>query len=272
MHVPELHRLGADIAVDGKIAMVKGVPAPQRRAGDGERPARPAALVLAGLAAQGKTDVRRVYHLDRGYEHIEAKLQPSGPASAGKPREPRCRPGRAPLRRGPQGAAPQGPRPSSSARWASPPSRSSRTRGSSPPTARARPAFISIRPPTWRATWSTAPPTWAWPASTCSARSPATSTSRSTSASGAAASSWAGPEGAPPSPRRPAGGHQIRAHRRPPLRREGHPGQIIPLHGSVEIAPSLGLADLIVDVAGPARPSATTSSSSRRRSSRCRPG
>ena len=78
MHASELMRLGADIAVEGPSAIVKGgrplsgapVMASDLRAS--------AALVIAGLAAQGQTQVHRVYHLDRGYERMEAKLEPLG--------------------------------------------------------------------------------------------------------------------------------------------------------------------------------------------------
>jgi UDP-N-acetylglucosamine 1-carboxyvinyltransferase len=74
MHVNELLRLGADITVAGNTAVVQGVPrltgapvmATDLRAS--------ASLVLAGLAAQGKTVVSRIYHLDRGYQAIEDKL------------------------------------------------------------------------------------------------------------------------------------------------------------------------------------------------------
>jgi UDP-N-acetylglucosamine 1-carboxyvinyltransferase len=78
MHVQELQRLGADVAVDGKIALVRGVPklsGAQVMASDLRASA---ALVLAGLAAQGTTEIQRVYHLDRGYERIEEKLAPLG--------------------------------------------------------------------------------------------------------------------------------------------------------------------------------------------------
>ena len=78
MHVLELQRLGADIAIDGKVAVVKGVPALSGAPVMASDLRASAALVLAGLAAQGTTEVRRVYHLDRGYERIEAKLQPLG--------------------------------------------------------------------------------------------------------------------------------------------------------------------------------------------------
>lgn len=74
MHVPELARMGADIQTSGRVAVVRGgakltgasVMATDLRAS--------ASLVLAGLVASGKTEVLRVYHLDRGYETIEKKL------------------------------------------------------------------------------------------------------------------------------------------------------------------------------------------------------
>ncbi len=78
MHVQELIRLGADIAVDGKVALVKGVPALSGAPVMASDLRASAALVLAGLAAQGTTEVLRVYHLDRGYERIEEKLAPLG--------------------------------------------------------------------------------------------------------------------------------------------------------------------------------------------------
>jgi UDP-N-acetylglucosamine 1-carboxyvinyltransferase len=78
MHVPELHRMGATIALRGKTAVVEGseklfgasVMATDLRAS--------ASLVIAGLVAEGETEVRRVYHLDRGYERIEEKMQKLG--------------------------------------------------------------------------------------------------------------------------------------------------------------------------------------------------
>jgi len=74
MHADELRRMGADISVEGRRAVVKGgrpltgakVLASDLRAS--------ASLVLAGLVAQGETVIDRVYHLDRGYDHIEVKL------------------------------------------------------------------------------------------------------------------------------------------------------------------------------------------------------
>ena len=78
MHVSELTRLGADIEIEGPSAIVKGgkplsgapVMASDLRAS--------AALVVAGLAARGTTQVNRVYHLDRGYENIDVKLRQLG--------------------------------------------------------------------------------------------------------------------------------------------------------------------------------------------------
>jgi UDP-N-acetylglucosamine 1-carboxyvinyltransferase len=78
MHVQELQRLGADIAIDGKTAVVRGVAALSGAPVMASDLRASAALVLAGLAAQGTTEVLRVYHLDRGYERIEAKLAPLG--------------------------------------------------------------------------------------------------------------------------------------------------------------------------------------------------
>jgi UDP-N-acetylglucosamine 1-carboxyvinyltransferase len=78
MHVSELARLGADIAIEGPSAIVKGgrplsgapVMASDLRAS--------AALVIAGLAARGVTQVQRIYHLDRGYERLDDKLRKLG--------------------------------------------------------------------------------------------------------------------------------------------------------------------------------------------------
>ena len=78
MHVPELMRMGANIVIDGHIAVVRGpvrlkgakVMATDLRAS--------ACLVLAGLIAEGTTEVLRVYHLDRGYDHLERKLRSLG--------------------------------------------------------------------------------------------------------------------------------------------------------------------------------------------------
>jgi UDP-N-acetylglucosamine 1-carboxyvinyltransferase len=77
-HVAELNRMGANIRVKDRVAIIKGVPflsgapvtASDLRAG--------AALVVAGLAARGKTSIRGLHHLDRGYENIETKLRGIG--------------------------------------------------------------------------------------------------------------------------------------------------------------------------------------------------
>jgi len=79
MHVPELQRMGAEIAIEGPSAIIKGaegslsgapVMASDLRAS--------AALVLAGLAARGETWIQRIYHLDRGYERVDEKLRGLG--------------------------------------------------------------------------------------------------------------------------------------------------------------------------------------------------
>jgi len=78
MHVPELQRMGADIVVDGRTAVVRGptkltgatVMATDLRAS--------ACLVLAGLIAEGRTDILRIYHLDRGYDRLDKKLRALG--------------------------------------------------------------------------------------------------------------------------------------------------------------------------------------------------
>ncbi len=78
MHVNELRRMGANIKIDGRSAVVQGIPeltgapvkATDLRAG--------AALILAGLAARGRTEITDVYHIDRGYTDIEKKFQSLG--------------------------------------------------------------------------------------------------------------------------------------------------------------------------------------------------
>jgi UDP-N-acetylglucosamine 1-carboxyvinyltransferase len=78
MHVPELVRLGADITLKGKSAIVVGgqpltaapIMCTDLRAS--------AALVIAALATKGDTEIQRVYHLDRGYERLESKLSSLG--------------------------------------------------------------------------------------------------------------------------------------------------------------------------------------------------
>jgi UDP-N-acetylglucosamine 1-carboxyvinyltransferase len=78
MHAPELSRLGADIVVRGKEAIVRGV---QRLVGAQVMATdlrASVSLVIAGLAAEGETTIGRVYHLDRGFENLEAKLAACG--------------------------------------------------------------------------------------------------------------------------------------------------------------------------------------------------
>ncbi len=74
MHVPELGRMGADIEVQGHTAFVRQVDALEGTTVMATDLRASASLVIAGLVARGETIVRRVYHLDRGYEHIEEKL------------------------------------------------------------------------------------------------------------------------------------------------------------------------------------------------------
>ena len=78
MHVNELVRLGAKIQIDGKVSVVEGV---QRLSGATVMATdlrASASLVIAGLVAQGETTVDRIYHLDRGYDQMEAKLRGIG--------------------------------------------------------------------------------------------------------------------------------------------------------------------------------------------------
>lgn len=78
MHVFELNRMGADITIDRSYAVVKGVPKLSGAPVMASDLRASAALILAGLVAEGETLVQRVYHLDRGYEKIEAKLSSLG--------------------------------------------------------------------------------------------------------------------------------------------------------------------------------------------------
>ena len=74
MHVPELNRMGADISTEGNTAFVSGVETLSGATVMATDLRASASLVIAGLVAQGETVVERIYHLDRGYEHIESKL------------------------------------------------------------------------------------------------------------------------------------------------------------------------------------------------------
>ena len=77
-HVPELNRLGARIELDRNIAVVTGVTKLKGAKVMSTDLRASASLVLAGLAAEGTTEVLRVYHLDRGYQRIEEKLKSLG--------------------------------------------------------------------------------------------------------------------------------------------------------------------------------------------------
>ena len=78
MHVLEMQRLGADIAIEGNTAVVRGVPRLSGAAVMATDLRASAGLVLAGLVADGDTVVDRIYHLDRGYEQMEVKLASLG--------------------------------------------------------------------------------------------------------------------------------------------------------------------------------------------------
>ena len=78
MHVQELRRLGAHIDIEGNTAMIRGV---DKLAGAGVMATdlrASASLVIAGLIAEGETVIDRIYHLDRGYERIEARMAQLG--------------------------------------------------------------------------------------------------------------------------------------------------------------------------------------------------
>ena len=78
MHVQELRRLGAQIDIEGNTCLVRGVDHLEGADVMATDLRASACLVIAGLVAQGETVIDRIYHLDRGYEHIEAKLSGLG--------------------------------------------------------------------------------------------------------------------------------------------------------------------------------------------------
>ena len=78
MHVNELVRLGAHVAIDGKVAVVEGIPKLSGATVMATDLRASASLVIAGLVADGQTVVDRIYHLDRGYDQMEAKLRALG--------------------------------------------------------------------------------------------------------------------------------------------------------------------------------------------------
>ena len=78
MHVAELRRMGADISIEGGTATIKGVKRLEGAPLMATDLRASASLIVAALAAHGETIVKRIYHLDRGYERIEEKLKPLG--------------------------------------------------------------------------------------------------------------------------------------------------------------------------------------------------
>jgi UDP-N-acetylglucosamine 1-carboxyvinyltransferase len=78
MHISELARMGAQIILEGSSAIVKGVPKLSAAPVMASDLRASAGLVLAGLVAKGKTEISRIYHLDRGYHNIEEKLERLG--------------------------------------------------------------------------------------------------------------------------------------------------------------------------------------------------
>jgi UDP-N-acetylglucosamine 1-carboxyvinyltransferase len=80
MHVGELRRMGADITISGNSAVIRGMPNLSGAPVMASDLRASASLILAGLVAQGQTEVNRVYHLDRGYEAMEEKFEKIGAA------------------------------------------------------------------------------------------------------------------------------------------------------------------------------------------------
>ena len=78
MHVPELKRMGANISLNDSTAVIRGVDQLSAAPVMASDLRASAALVLAGLAAEGTTEINRLYHIDRGYEHIDRKLEAIG--------------------------------------------------------------------------------------------------------------------------------------------------------------------------------------------------
>ena len=78
MHMLEMRRMGAEIRLEGNTAIIKGVPRLTAAPVMATDLRASASLVLAGLVADGTTEIERIYHIDRGYECIEEKLQGLG--------------------------------------------------------------------------------------------------------------------------------------------------------------------------------------------------
>jgi UDP-N-acetylglucosamine 1-carboxyvinyltransferase len=83
MHVNELVRLGANIQIDGKVAVMEGVEKLSGATVMATDLRASASLVIAGLVAEGETVVDRIYHLDRGYDQMEASCAALAPTSKG---------------------------------------------------------------------------------------------------------------------------------------------------------------------------------------------
>lgn len=77
-HVPELRRFGADIRLDGNLAVIRGVPELQGAPVMATDIRASSGLILAAMAAHGRSEILRVYHIDRGYQRIELKLRALG--------------------------------------------------------------------------------------------------------------------------------------------------------------------------------------------------
>ena len=77
-HISELNRLGSEINIFQNIATIKGKPVLKGARVMSTDIRASASLIIAGLAAEGKTEISRVYHIDRGYENIEKKFQSLG--------------------------------------------------------------------------------------------------------------------------------------------------------------------------------------------------
>ena len=78
IHIPELNRMGANIQKEGPNAIVQGVKSLSGAPVMASDLRASAALVIAGLAAKGTTEIHRIYHLERGYENMDEKLRGVG--------------------------------------------------------------------------------------------------------------------------------------------------------------------------------------------------
>jgi UDP-N-acetylglucosamine 1-carboxyvinyltransferase len=77
-HVPELRRFGADIRLDGNLAVIRGVETLQGAPVMATDIRASSGLILAAMGAHGRTEILRVYHIDRGYQRIEERLNALG--------------------------------------------------------------------------------------------------------------------------------------------------------------------------------------------------